>query len=147
MSKMKRIALIYGSKENKVQYKAIELMGEFLLEYTEEYPMCFDSNRDFNTEDFICIYIGTKDNNRYIKEHSTARLDKKEAYSISVKNGTVMIEGADDNGVLYGCVDFYNKYLVKREFNQSLYYAVNYPFSAPLSDFVLTSSPAVSDSV
>ena len=30
---MKRIALIYGSKENKIQYKALEILGELLLEY------------------------------------------------------------------------------------------------------------------
>ena len=55
-----------------------------------------------------------------------------------------MIEGVDDNGVLYGCVDFYNKYLVKREFNQSLIYSVDNPFAEVLSDFDLTSAPAVS---
>ena len=113
---MKRIALIYGSKENKVQHKALEILGELLLEYTEEYPMCFGAEQYFDTEKFTCIYVGTKENNRYIKEHSSAHLCKPESYSISVRDGVVMIEGADDNGVLYGCVDFYNKYLVKKEF-------------------------------
>ncbi|MBE5892258.1 MAG: hypothetical protein E7286_02630 [Lachnospiraceae bacterium] len=145
MNNMKRIALIYGSKENKIQCKALEILGEFLLEYTEEYPMCFDVEQNFDAEKFTCIYIGTKENNHYIREHSTVNLNKPEAYNISVYNGTVMIEGADDNGVLYGCVDFYNRYLVKREFNQSLRYSVNNPFASPLTDFELTSAPAVSD--
>jgi hypothetical protein len=141
---VKRIALIYGSKENKIQYKALEILGELLLEYTEEYPMCFGVERPFDAEKFTCIYVGTKENNRYIKEHSIANLSKAESYSISVRDGAVMIEGADDNGVLYGCVDFYNKYLVKKEFNQSLCYAVNNPFADTLADFELTSAPVVS---
>ena len=64
MSNLKRIALVYGSKENKIQYKALEMLGEFLLEYTEEYHMCFDAEQDFDTEKFTCIYVGTKKNNR-----------------------------------------------------------------------------------
>ena len=137
--------MIYGSKENKVQYKALEMLGELVLEYTEEYPMCFDAEQYFDVEKFTCIYVGTKENNRYIKEHSTADLSTAESYCISVRDGAVMIEGADDNGVLYGCVDFYNKYLVKKEFNQSLWYAVNNPFADTLPDFELISAPAVSD--
>ena len=141
---MKRIALVYGSKENKIQHKALEILGEFLLEYTEEYPMCFSADQTFDEDKFICIYLGTKENNCYIRENSNVQLTKRESYHIWVHNGTVMIEGADDNGVLYGCVDFYNRYLVKREFNQSLHYSVNNPFAAPLADFELTSAPAVS---
>ena len=145
MNNVKRIALIYGSKENKIQYKALEILGELLLEYTEEYPMCFDAEQCIDVEKFTCIYIGTKENNRYIREHSAANLCKPESYSISVRDGVAMIEGSDDNGVLYGCVDFYNRYLVKSEFNQSLYYSVNNPFAGTLADFELVSAPAVSD--
>jgi hypothetical protein len=144
MNKTKRVALIYGSKENKVQNKALETLSELLLEYTEEYPMCFDVEQCPCASEFTSIYIGTKENNRYIREHSEVTLNRPESYHISVCNGTVMIEGADDNGVLYGCVDFYNKYLVKREFNQSLYYSVKNPLATGLSDFELTSAPAVS---
>ena len=144
MNNAKRVALIYGSKENKIQYKALETLGELLLEYTKEYPMCFGAEQPFNAEEFTCIYVGTKENNRYIREHSTADLDKAESYSISVRGGVAMIEGKDDNGVLYGCVDFYNRYLVKKEFNQSLYSSVNDPFADTLSDFEVTSAPAIS---
>lgn len=28
--------MIYGSKENKIQYKALEILGELLLELMEE---------------------------------------------------------------------------------------------------------------
>ena len=145
MNKTKRVALIYGSKENKVQYKALETLSELLLEYTEEYPMCFDVEQRPDASEFTSIYIGTKENNRYIREHSEVTLNRPESYHISVRNGTVMIEGADDNGVLYGCVDFYNKYLVKKEFNQSLYYSVKNPLADSLSNFELTSAPAVSN--
>ena len=57
---MKRIALIYGSKENKVQHKALDILGELLLEYTEEYPMCFDAEQYFDAEKFTWLSFLSK---------------------------------------------------------------------------------------
>lgn len=113
---MKKFSIIYGNTENGLQKKAIEVLSELLLDYTFAYPTCFKCNEEIPLDERICIYIGTKENNRYIKENSKAVLTHSEEYFIQVKNGTVFIEGFDDAGVLYGCMDFYNKYILTLEY-------------------------------
>ncbi len=141
---MKRVAIIYSSLTD-LQKKAIEVLGEFLLEYTEEYPMCFDVNTPFDKENFHCIYIGTKETNSYIRENSKANLTKPQEYCIKVSDGVAVIEGFDDSGVLYGCVDFYNKYLLNVEYKLTLYFSIKNPFEDILPDFELQSAPSVKD--
>ncbi len=141
---MKRVAIIYGELTD-LQKKAIEVLGEFLLEYTKEYPMCFENGAPFDKENFHCIYIGTKATNPYIKENSKACLTKEQEYLIKVEDGVSIIEGYDDAGVLYGCVDFYNKYLLSIEYKLTLYFSIKNPFEEKLPDFELWSSPSVKD--
>lgn len=140
---MKEFAIICGSPQSPVQKTAVEQLSEFLLDYTRKYPVCmaYDSTVDFSG--FRCIYIGTKQSNGYIREHSRARLDSPEAYAIEVRDGVVMIEGYDDRGVLYGCVDFYNKYLLKIEFTTDATLIFPNPVEKPLPDFALVSAPAI----
>ena len=140
---MKKIAIIYGELKNGVQKKAIEILSQFLLDYTFEYPVClqFDPTADYSK--YLCIYIGTKNNNRYISENSDTALNKAEEYLISVKNGNAVIEGFDDNGVLYGCIDFYNKYITKLEFPHDPNVFVVNPLSKALPDFEYSSAPAI----
>lgn len=112
---MKKIAIVYGELKTDVQKKALEEISSVILEQTMQYPVC-EKYSDFNdTENFRCIYIGTKKDNPYIAEESKKNLTKEEEYYISVADDRVIIEGYDDAGVLYGCVDFYNKYIVKFE--------------------------------
>ncbi len=139
---MKRVAIIYGSL-TALQKKAVEVLGELLIEYTEEYPMCFEYGKPFERDNFYSIYIGTKESNLYIQKNSKSVLTKPEEYYIKVSGNTVIIEGYDDSGVLYGCVDFYNKYLLSTEYTQHLYYKVKNPFSEELRDFELQSAPSV----
>jgi len=139
---MKRVAIIYGEL-TALQKKAIEILGEFLLEYTEEYPMCFEENTPFDKENFHLIYIGTKRTSLYINKMSKVHLTKPQEYSIRVSDGVTVIEGYDDAGVLYGCVDFYNKYLLSCEYTQCLAYKVKNPFEEKLCDFKLQSAPSV----
>lgn len=89
------------------------------------------------------IYIGTKSNCGYIRRNSKVKLSSPEEYCISVSGGTVVIEGSDDNGVLYGCSDFYGKYIVKLEYvdDQNVYH--ENPFEKDFPDFELCSKPAV----
>lgn len=144
---MYNLAIIYGEEVGGVQKKAVEVLSEILLDYTYEYPICFqyDAERDFSQ--YRCIYIGTKENNDYIKAHSTASLSKREEYFINVENDTVVIEGYDDNGVLYGCVDFYNKYLLKDEYLPSPEsgWKPGRPMDKPFEDFKFQSAPAIKD--
>ncbi len=139
---MSEFAIVYGHNINSIGKKAIENLSEFLLDYTGEYPICkeYSEKEELNCR---CIYIGTKQNNPYIMENSGVVLNYDEEYYIEVKDDTVIIEGADDNGVLYGCIDFYNKYLLKMEFphNENLVYP--YKLHNPFSDFAYRSKPSV----
>ena len=141
---MKKFAIVYGKLTSDVQKKAVEVLSRFLLDETLEYPECFayDAGADYSA--YRCIYIGTKQDNPYIAQHSDAVLDKAEQYRILVKDETAMIEGFDDHGVLYGCVDFHNKYIVHHEFFQwndrcNTFLGKSFP------DFEYTSAPTVSD--
>lgn len=144
---MYNLAIIYGKAENGVQKKAIEVLSEFILDYTFEYPICMKYDAAFDYSPYRCIYIGTKENNGYIKEHSKAKLNQEEEYCIKVQDDIVMIEGYDDNGVLYGCVDFYNKFLLKCEYVPSSEsgWKPGKPFDKPFEDFELQSAPAIKD--
>ncbi len=140
---MKKIAIIYGALENGIQKKAVEVLSKILLDYTYEYPCCFSSG-EIIPDGYRKIYLGTKSNNSYIREHSNTVLSLKEEYSISVKDEIVIIEGFDDSGVLYGCIDFYNKYIIKYEFPHTDKYRINC-FEKDLPDFEYSSSPSVRD--
>jgi len=141
---MKKFAIIYGSLKSDVQRKAVEVLSRFLLDETLEYPECFMYSADGDYSAYRNIYIGTKHDNPYIAQYSDASLDKHEQYRIVVKDEVAMIEGFDDHGVLYGCVDFYNKYIINFEFLQwndrcNNFLATSFP------DYEYTSAPAISD--
>ena len=90
------------------------------------------------------IFIGTKNDNPYIAKNSNASLSKAEQYSISVEDGDVIIEGFDEAGVPYGCVDFYNKYIVKFENTDTHPNMFCKVFDMDkLPDFSLVSGPSV----
>ena len=111
---MKKIAIIYGGSQKGIQQKALETLTRELLDYTLEYPTCIAADAAADLTQFgQLIYVGTKENNPYLakkEKHPTA----KEGYLITVKDGVIYIEGTDDAGVLYGCVDFYAKYKIGR---------------------------------
>ena len=56
-----------------------------------------------------------------------------------------MIEGFDDAGVLYGVLDFYNKYIIKYEHPDTDEYWVNFLEKDTLPDFEYASAPSVKE--
>lgn len=137
---MKKTAIVYGTLSPLCK-KAIEMLTELLLDYTFEYLPCFADESEV-PEGYRRIYIGTAESNRYIKPFG---LSHPEQYRILVADDNVWIEGADDHGVLYGAVDFYNKYIVKIEHPMTDRYWKN-PFEqARFPDFELVSAPSVRD--
>ena len=142
---MKKFTIIYGKLENDIQKRAVEELSRTLLDYTIEYPVCSEYNKSADMSEYKPIYIGTKDSNPYIRNTSQKMLSKKEEYSISVENNTVVIEGFDDAGVLYGVLDFYNKYIVKYEHPDTDKYWVNFLEKDELPDFEYTSAPSVKE--
>ena len=141
---MKKIAIIYPEAPDKTIRRAVDFLTEFILDFTLEYPLCFSAEDFCISCDYIPIYLGTKENNPAIRKLSTAHLTSPEQYHISVKDGTVIIEGYDVSGVLFGVMDFYNKYLIPTKYahpdinNFSI-------FDGELPGFSLISAPEVSE--
>ena len=142
---MKKLAIIYGKLETELQKRAIEELSSVLLEYTLEYPICQKIDTGADIGDFRCIYVGTKESNPYIKDHSTEVLTKSEEYAISIKGGVGIIEGFDDAGALWGVLDFYNKYVLKFEYPDVDEYRVNFLLGDTLPDFEYRSAPSVKE--
>ena len=138
---MKKIAIIYGNYEK--QKKAVEILTEIIVEFLHSYPACVEYGKEVSAD--IKIYIGTANDNEFIKKNSTNNLVHREEYGICVKNNTVIIEGSDDAGVLYGCVDFYNKYILNCEYPESFHLKCENPFENDLPDFEYSSYPKISN--
>ena len=144
---MKKIAIVYGACASGVQQKALETLTRELLDYTYEYPTCIAADQPINEALFgQFIYVGTAESNPYLAA-AEKHPDSPEGYAITVKDGVIYIEGFDDAGVLYGCVDFYAKYITKAEYtNKSQPYWKN-PFEDGfvLPDFELVSAPSINN--
>lgn len=134
--------IIYPDSKKGIQMKAVEVLTKIIVENAVEYPACIPASAYAPDENFRDFFIGTKENNPYIKEKSKATLTKEEEYAICVENDTVIIEGYDDAGTLYGCVDFYGRYVVpySRSFSAGPY-VINI-FEKPFVDAFVQSAPA-----
>lgn len=135
---MKKNAIIYGKLSGSGLFEnAIRRLSEIILDYTGEYPICFPDDSAEAAREARKIYIGSA------ALTGQPALTGSEEYRITVKDDTVFIEGSDENGVLYGCIDFYDKYLSKIEWTYKSQPYIKNPFEAALPDFSLTSSPSV----
>ena len=140
---MKKIAIVYGRRETPMEKKAIALLSELLLDYTAERTPCLPLGTEADLADYCLIYLGTKATLPYLADHPTDCPALPEAYGIRVENGNAVIEGYDEAGLVYGCMDFYNKYLTALECpHDPVRFCVD-PFRKPLPDFSLSSAPGV----
>ena len=128
---MKKIAIIYPTVKNSLINKAIEVLSKFLLDYTTEFPLCFNKYEKHNLSDYRCIYLNVENENA-----------QTQGYKITVSDDTVYITGLDPHGLLYGCIDFYNKYILNFEFTNQENYVTNI-FENTLPDFEYSSVPSV----
>ena len=142
---MKNICFVVGENISSVEKKGIEHLTEFILDYTFDYPIYTNCGNEDKYNDYLKIYIGTKDNNPYIKENSSFVFTHKEEYHINVSDDIAIIEGSDANGVLYGCMDFYNKYLLSLEYPHCDKVRIN-PFEEEtFPKFEMSDHPAIAD--
>ena len=143
---MKKIAIIYPKNLNELRKRALEVLSSTLLDYTKEYPVCVADDCAEEVSDFRRIYIGTKESNRYIAENGNGEWSSAEEYRISVKNDTVIIDGSDDAGVLYGAIDFYDRFILPNEYpGDPDRYRVNFFEKDRLPDFEYRSKPSVKE--
>ncbi len=141
---MKKIAIIYPRSLNDLQKRAVEILSSSILDYTQEYPVCIADDSMENVLGFRCIYIGTKESNAYIGKQCKEPLTVPEEYRILVEDDTVTIEGYDDAGVLYGAIDFYDRFILPNEYpDDGDLYRVNFFEKDRLPDFECRSMPSV----
>lgn len=140
---MKKPAIIYGAYNTGLQKKAVEVLSAFLLDYTYEYPVCIPYGSDVDLSGYRCIYIGTAANNGYIAADPGKMPEGPEAYCIKLRDNNAIIQGSDDSGVLYGCIDFYNRFIVMAEHPDDDRYWID-PFESDWPDFEYSSRPAIS---
>ena len=140
---MKKARILYGEATTALARKSIEMISEICLEYLGTYPVCLDCRAAQASEDYVDIRIGTATDSPWVRELGTAPTHP-EGYAILVRDGNVYVAGADEKGLLYGCVDLYAKYFTPLEYPQKGGKYYQNPFSAPLPDFELVSHPSVS---
>lgn len=141
---MKRIAIIHGALSSPLLRRAVAVLSELILDYTYEYPVCFADDGAADLTDYTRIYIGTRASNPYVRAHSAQTLTHEQEYLLTVADETGTVEGYDDAGVLYGCIDFYNKYLLRLEYPHNDHYRVN-SMERTWPDFTHRSRPSVKD--
>lgn len=140
---MKKTIIVYGKREKSLQKKAISILSEIVLEYTYEMPVCLQYEKGADYTDKRCIYVGTRDSLQYIKDADIDIPEHSEGYAIKVSGGDVIIAGYDDAGALYGCIDFYNKYILSLEYpHDEMNYRHN-PFCTFLPDYSTASYPSI----
>jgi len=141
---MKKTAIVFGEYIG-VTVKAVNLLTEILLEATGSYPACIRAAEFYPQEGVRYLFVGTKENNPLIREKSDRIFSYSEEYEIRVTDDEVLIEGSDEGGMLYGCVDFYQKYvLLYQNTHRHPGYFTNI-FEEGLPEFCCTSHPAVKD--
>ena len=142
---MKKNAIIYGTlPENGIIENAIRRLSEIILDYTGEYPICLPDDTAEAAKDARKIYIGTAESNPAVASYAKG-LTRPEEYCITVAADTVTVAGYDCSGVLYGCIDFYDKYLSAIEWTGRSDHYIKNPFEKDsLPDFTLTSAPSIS---
>ena len=140
---MKKNVIIYGRlSESGLIENAIRRLSEVILDYTGEFPACFSDSVPGTLADARRFYIGTSASNAAIKAGEPG-LTKPEEYRITVKDDNVTVEGFDEAGVLYGCIDFYDKYLSRIEWTGKSDPYIKNPFESVLPDATFTSSPGI----
>ncbi len=141
---VKKTVIVHSCNPSLIEKRAVELLSEFFLELTCEYPTCFSSDGVKDISDAFYLYIGTKSSNPEIAKRSDKILAHPEEYYICVEGDEAFVEGYDDSGVLYGAVDFYNKYLVFRKYAHPGLQDTNI-YDDPFPSFRHTSHPSVAE--
>lgn len=141
---MKKIAIIYPKNPTELLKRALEILSSTLFDYTNEYPICICDEGEDDLSRFRRFYIGTRNDHSYIRGLPLSPLTTPEEYRLLVMNDTVVIEGFDDAGALYGAIDFYDHFILPNEYpDDGDLYRVNFFEKETLPDFSYQSAPSV----
>jgi len=153
---MNKFKLIYGSYSG-LEKKAIEIVSEEISDYID-YPLPALKSESAEEDDLKganLVIVGTKKSNtliaKLINEGVIKEADKPEGYSLKVtksifddESQMIIICGYDEQGVLYGAVDFFAYYIPYTENNHNHMHYFNKIFTTEeLREYENISSPSV----
>ncbi len=144
---MRTFKILFGDNATQLQKRAIEKLSKTIHDATGVYPPCEKySDKTTIEENCINVYLGTKVNNAYITKNSKSSLVAPESYYIKVDLTSVIIEGYDDAGALYGVIDFYNQYMIKYNYYGPDETAENFLTARPtMAEFEYSSTPSIKE--
>jgi len=137
--------IIVCNTDNPILTNAVRLLTQILLDATVEYPVCVKEADYRPQEDFRPFFIGTPENSGFVRSLSREIPTLPEEYVITVENDQVVIAGTDANGVLYGCVDFFNRYLTLQSMTHDSGSFFRDLFQGDLPEDFIRSSPGVKE--
>ena len=145
MPAKQKMAILYSAYETPLQKKAVALLTEFLMEFTYEMPVCLPVGSDAHA--FRTVRVGTVDRDPDLAALMGADKENMhpEGFKLLVKDGQSYILGGSDLGAVYGCVDYYNRYLIHRFYPHDGDYFF-FPFAGwHWDDFAYESKPMIRD--
>jgi hypothetical protein len=150
-----RWKIIYGKYEG-VEKTSLDILYGAVSQYTEYILTSTgcDSIEQEELNNINPIFIGTKDSNKYISSFLQKGIiesnNKEEGYSIKVTKSIfneekqmIIILGNDDNGVVYGAVDFENKYLANAIHTNAPEKKYNNLFCDQMPEYEKVSAPCI----
>lgn len=153
----KRWHLVYGSYSG-ISKKAIDTVYRIVSGYVSYIftANSFESFTEEKSQEVYPIIIGTRESNPLISEFADRGIitipEKKEGYTIKVTKSIysndkqmIVIAGNDENGLLYGCMDFENVYLAEKFYTHKHHptYFIK-PFEDEMPEYERISSPSLS---
>lgn len=140
---MKKTVIVYGRLETPIEKRAVRELSVILFDRLGTYPTCVPYEDMPSSDTHHLIFVGTKENHPFIRACSKNRLSVPESYEIRVENGIAVIEGYDEAGVLYGVLDFENRYILPLSLTGTTAYFQNFFEKETLPDFSYTGVPSV----
>ena len=131
---MKKTYIVYNGNLNDFK-KAIECVTKILVSCTGAYPACISLAEYTPKADSRCVFL----------DITPKALKRKEEYLIKIQNDDIYISGFDKAGLLYGCVDLYNKYIVPNNLTHRHSYYYKNIFEDTLPNAHICFAPSVSN--
>lgn len=122
---------------------ASRFLTEILLRHTNEYPVCIELKDYIPSADVRPFFLGTRAQMNALFTSLLLPPQTHEGYCITVQEDAVYLEGFDEGGVLYACIDFEARYLLKQRLTHEHATYFRDLFTASLPDVCLTSSPSI----
>lgn len=129
--------------DSEVLLTAVRFLTGILLRHTDRYPLCVRAEDYIPADDLRPFFLGTRADSPGFFSSCTPPPAAPEGYRITVRSDAVYLEGSDDNGALYACIDLETRYLLKIRLTHTHMPFFRDAFASALPDASFASAPAV----